>query len=100
MKIKVIDKPYQEVMALPRAPHKSPRKPSRLMHAVMRIASIPDLRDVGFTYESIGMERAGKGPWLVLMNHSSFLDFEIVSRILFPRPVILLTERRHPFPNG
>lgn len=86
MKIKVIDKPYQEVMALPRAPHKYPRKPSRLVHAVMRIASIPDLRDVGFTYESIGMERAGKGPWLVLMNHSSFLDFEIVSRILFPRP--------------
>lgn len=32
------------------------------------------------------MERAGKGPWLVLMNHSSFLDFEIAAKILWPRP--------------
>ena len=86
MKIKTLEKTYEEVMALPRAEHKPPRRPSRLLHAVMRLASIPDLRDVGFTYESIDMERAGNGPWLVLMNHSCFLDFEILSRILFPKP--------------
>jgi len=85
MKIRVQNKSYEEVMALPRAPHKVPGRPSALLHTVMRLASIPDLKDVGFTYESVEMERAGKGPWLVLMNHSSFLDFEIVSRILYPK---------------
>ena len=86
MKIKTINKPYDEVVQLPRPPHKKPGKPSRLLHAMMRLASVPDLCDVGFTYECIRMERAGKGPWLVLMNHSSFLDFEILSRILYPKP--------------
>ena len=86
MKIKAKELSYDEVMSLPRAEHKSPRKPSRFLHAVMRLASIPDLRDVHFTYEKVEMQRAGNGPWLVLMNHSSFLDFEILSRILFPKP--------------
>lgn len=51
----------------------------------MRLASIPDLKSTQFSYESVNMERAGKGPWLVLMNHSSFLDFEIASKILWPK---------------
>jgi len=86
MKIRVLEKGYEEVMALPRATHKNPRKPSWLLHTVMRLGSSIDLKAVGFSYESVDMERAGKGPWLVLMNHSSFLDFEILSRILYPRP--------------
>ena len=33
------------------------------------------------------MERLGKKqPCLILMNHSSFIDLEIASTILFPRP--------------
>ena len=31
------------------------------------------------------MEKAGDGHWLVLMNHSSFIDLEIASTVLFPR---------------
>lgn len=85
MKIKTRNLSYSEVMALPRARHKHPRRPSLLLGAVMRAASALDLRDVNFSFEKVGMERAGKGPWLVLMNHSSFLDFEIASRILFPK---------------
>lgn len=51
----------------------------------MRLASTPDLHAVHFAYEKKNLERAGKGPWLVLMNHSSFLDLEIASKILFPK---------------
>ena len=86
MKIKTKDLAYEQVVALPRAEHKLPRKPSRLLHTIMRLASIPDLRDVAFEYEKVDLDRAGTGPWLVLMNHSSFLDFEILSRILYPKP--------------
>ena len=85
MKIRVLEKSYEEVMALPRAEHKYPARPSRLLHLAMRIGSGFDLRDVGFTYDATDLKRAGKGPWLVLMNHCSFLDFEILSKIMFPR---------------
>ena len=32
------------------------------------------------------MERAGEGPYLILMNHSCFLDLEIASAIFYPMP--------------
>ena len=86
MKIPVKTISYDEVVTLPRAGHKLPRRPSRLLHTIMRLGSNIDLNDVGFTYEKHGLDRAGNGPWLVLMNHSSFIDFEILSRILYPRP--------------
>ncbi|MCR5407778.1 MAG: 1-acyl-sn-glycerol-3-phosphate acyltransferase [Bacteroidales bacterium] len=86
MKIKVLNKTYDEVMGLPRVLHKYPGRPSFLLHTAMRAGSTVDLKAVGFTYESIGLKRAGKGPWFVLMNHCSFLDFEILSRILYPKP--------------
>lgn len=85
MKIKKKNLSYPEVLDLPHAGHSNPRKPSFLLSAILRIIAVPDLRAVRFTYGSSGMERAGKGPWLILMNHSSFLDFEIAYRILFPR---------------
>lgn len=69
MKIRVLEKPYEEVIALPRAEHKYPRKPSRLLHLAMRIGSGFDLKAVNFTLDKSGLDRAGKGPWLVLMNH-------------------------------
>ena len=51
----------------------------------MRVAAIPDLRQVKFAYTKKNMEKAGKGPFLILMNHSSFLDLEIASKIFFPK---------------
>ena len=51
----------------------------------MRTLSAFDLRATGFTYTTDNMERAGTGPWLVLMNHSSFLDLEIASHMI-PMP--------------
>lgn len=51
----------------------------------MRLLSSPELKAVGFSYEKVNMDRAGSGPWLILMNHSSFLDLEIASRMI-PMP--------------
>ena len=85
MKIKTKKANYEEVMALPRPEHKRPYKPSKLLAAVMRLAGNGDLKQVDFTYEKKNMEKAGDGPWLILMNHSSFLDLEIVSKIMYPK---------------
>ena len=85
VKIKTCKMDYDEVMALPRPSHKKPKKPSRILSLVMRTASIPDLRQVKFAYTKKNMEKAGKGPFLILMNHSSFLDLEIASKIFFPK---------------
>lgn len=85
MKIKTCKMDYDEVMALPRPSHRKPKKPSRILSLVMRVAAIPDLRQVKFSYTKKNMEKAGKGPFLILMNHSSFLDLEIASKIFFPK---------------
>lgn len=85
MKIRTMEKSYDEVMALPRMEHQKPLKPSTFLSLVMRAAAIPDLIATHFKYEKINMDKAGEGPWLILMNHSSFLDLEIVSKIMFPK---------------
>lgn len=85
MKIKSTQMSYEDVMKLARPEHKKPCKPSLLLGTVVRLASIPDLMQVGFTYEKENMEKAGDGPWLILMNHSSFLDLEMVSKMMYPR---------------
>ncbi len=85
MKIKTRRKSYDEVIQIPKAAHIKPMKPSPVLRSIMKIASGPDLRAVDFSYETGGLERAGDGPWLILMNHSSFLDLEIASHII-PMP--------------
>lgn len=90
MKIKTIKMDYDEVMTLPREPHIAPKKPNMIFRTVMRLAGIPDLLATGFTYEKADMEKAGDGPWLILMNHSAFIDLEIASRILYPKPYCIV----------
>ncbi len=87
MKIKIIDKSYDEVMKIKRAKHKRPRKPTPFFRALVRIAARGDLKKTHFKFERIGMERLGRTePALFLMNHSSFIDLEIVPTILKGRP--------------
>lgn len=86
MKINTATKRYSEVMSLERPAHRHPGKPSFLMQTIIWAASAIDLTKTRFVFEKKHMDRAGKGPWLVLMNHSSFLDFEIATRILWPHP--------------
>ena len=87
MKIKVTDKSYEEVMALPREEHRKPLKPSIFFRTLLKILSSADLKATNFHCRSIGMERLGADePCLILMNHSSFIDLKIASTILYPRP--------------
>ena len=86
MKIKVKWLPYEKVMALPRSKHRNPLKPLFLLQLVVRVLAIFDLFPTKFTYETHGMEKIGKKePCLILMNHSSFIDLKIASKIFFPK---------------
>lgn len=88
MKIKTQKKSYDEVKALPRGKHINPKRPSRFLQAGFRLASAPELKQVHFTCERIGMERLGKEePCLVLMNHSSFIDLKIALTLMKGRPL-------------
>ena len=87
MKTKFIEKSYSEVMAIPKRKHKKPIKPNMLFRTLLKLVSLPDIIKTGFKCNLIGMERLKKNePALFLMNHSCFLDLEIVPSLLYPRP--------------
>ena len=93
MKIKVEDKNYADLLVekedqrAKHKKHKNPIKPNMFFRTLMRLVSVPDLLSTHFKLERKGMERLEKGqPALVLMNHSSFIDLEIVARVMYPRP--------------
>ena len=87
MKIKVTEKPYSEVIALTPKKHKRPLRPNIFWRVLLKLVSLPDLIATGFSVKRIGTEKLKrKEPCLFLMNHSSFIDLEIVVSILFPRP--------------
>lgn len=86
MKIKTAKMKYEDVLAIPVPEHKKPVRQAFVFRVLLRLLSIMDLRSTHFTCKKIGMERLGKDePCLVLMNHSSFIDLEIASTVLFPR---------------
>lgn len=92
MKIKVINKSYDEVMAIKRQKHKRPQKPNMFFRTLMRVVAAPDLSKTHFKAEKIGMDRLKKKePALYLMNHSSFIDLEIVAKLLYPNPFNIIT---------
>ena len=87
MKIKVKEKAYSEIMAEPQEKHIKPKRPNMLFRTLLKLVSLPDLIATDFKVERIGMDKLGKKePCLFLMNHSSFIDLEIISSILYPRP--------------
>lgn len=90
MKTRVKEAEYEKVMALPREPHRLPQRPGMLFRTLMRVLGAPDLRQTDFTFTQKDMDKAGEGPWLILMNHSAFIDLEIAARILYPRPYCII----------
>ncbi|MBQ8322070.1 MAG: 1-acyl-sn-glycerol-3-phosphate acyltransferase [Clostridia bacterium] len=87
MKIKVTEKSYEEVVAIPREKHKRPIKPNIFFRTLLKLVSLPDIIATHFKCRRIGMEKLKKNePALFLMNHSCFLDLEIVPTVLYPRP--------------
>ncbi len=86
MKIRTVKKDLAAVMAMPRGKHQKPLHPNFLLHSAIRLASLPDLWATRFQYTAEGMEKVKGQPCLILMNHSSFIDLMIASRIFWPRP--------------
>lgn len=89
MTIKIIDKPYREIIeeSKIKRKHKRPIKPNILFRTLMKLLSISDIRATNFKYEKVGMERLGRGESaFYIMNHSSFIDLDIVAHILYPKP--------------
>ena len=86
MKIKTENRSYDEVAALPSWVHKKPKKPSKLLAKVAHAGLKGELKKVGFTCTKVDMERAGDGPWMILMNHCSFTDLAIAFEVLKGRP--------------
>ena len=86
MKIKTKTLSYDEAVKLPSWEHIKPKKPSKLLASVCRIATGGELKQTHFTALKKDMEKAGDGPWLILMNHSSFTDLAIAFEVLKGRP--------------
>ena len=73
-------------MAMKKAKHQKPWKQYKFFGWLLKFVSSFDLKATNFKYREIGMEKLGKKePCLVLMNHSSFIDLEIISTVLYPR---------------
>ena len=86
MKTKTKKASYESVMQMPRQKHKNPPKPSKLFATLINILARFDLRKLKFEYTLNDNGVLKNGPCLVLMNHSSFIDLEIASKILYPKP--------------
>ena len=91
MKIDTRTLPYEEVLKLPRLKHRDPRKPSRFLATVVRIASMPTLLKTKFSYTTERMELVGDQPCLILMNHCSFTDMKLAYGIFYPKPFGIVT---------
>lgn len=90
MKIKIKKITYEEALSIPIPTRKKLPRPNFLFKCLIRLLSIPDLMATKFSYTTSGMEKAGKGPYLILMNHSSFIDLKIASKIFFRKPYYIV----------
>lgn len=92
MKINVKDVDYGELIKLADKRHENPKRPGKFLATVIRMLAIPDMLATRFAFREIGMEKLDRyEPCLILMNHSSFIDLEIAYRLLYPRPLSIVT---------
>ena len=92
MKIKTVKKSYAEVMNMEREHHPHPMPSTAFFRWLMKVAAAKDLRDADFSYEEIGMEKLAKNePAFILMNHSSFIDIEMIPHIFSKRRFNIVT---------
>jgi len=86
MKIKMLEKSYDEVMALKTPKYFKPKKTNLFWQTLLKIICKIALLPSRFTHTEVGMEKLGKDePALILMNHAAFTDFEIAYSMLYPR---------------
>ena len=92
MKIKVLPKSFSEVENIKAYQNKTPCKQTAFWRLIMRMVAKKDLEDCHFSYETEGMEKLSKGePCLILMNHSSATDLEMVAEIFHDREFHIVT---------
>lgn len=86
MKIKVLEKSYDEVMAINPKKHYNPKKTNIFWQSLTKVLSKITLASSHFTHKEVGMEKLKKNePALILMNHSGFTDFKVAYSMLYPR---------------
>ena len=87
MKIKTKAMPYEQVLSLAPYVHEKPRKQSVFFRKLIKVLSDFELWRANFSVQSIGMEKLlPDQPCLILMNHSSFIDLEIIGSLFSDRP--------------
>ncbi len=91
MKIKIRNTSWEKLESLPKIPYHKPLPPLFLLRLLIRALSIPQLLETRFSYEDLRGDRKEEGPYLILMNHSSFLDLKMASKILFPHPYAIVS---------
>ena len=85
MKISTKKVPFEYIEKIKKPKHRPPLRPMFLLTLIVRIGAIFDLFSAKFKYTTERMEKTKGKPCLILMNHSSFIDLKIVSKIMFPR---------------
>lgn len=86
MKIKVSCKSYDEVCGINIGNHEKPVRQSAFFRHLIRFLSRGEMKAVNFEYTASGMEKLGKDePCLILMNHSSFTDLQIIGTLFYRR---------------
>ena len=61
MKIRVINKSYEEVLNMPQYKYKKPRHQLGILRPILKVVCWFLLKLNGFTYEKIGMDKLKKG---------------------------------------
>ena len=91
MKIKTKELSYEEVLALPKPEHKKPKRPNWLFRTLVRSLAQGDLMATHFKQTKDLSNDEDGGPYLILMNHSSFIDLKIASAMLYPKPYCIVS---------
>ncbi len=86
MKIKTKKVSYDYAVGHMHSLHIKPKRPNLLFRTLVHALAKADLKDADFSYTYDERAKAAIGPYLILMNHSSFIDLEIVSEIFYPMP--------------
>ena len=85
MKIKILEKSYDEVIKIDPPKHYKPKKTNIFWQSLTKVLSKCTLSS-HFTHNEVGMEKLKRNePALILMNHSGFTDFKIAYSMLYPR---------------
>lgn len=90
MKIKTKEVSTEYALAVKNPKRKKPLKPNIFFRTLIRLLSVFDLMSANFSYVKKDLEKAGEDPYLILMNHSSFLDLKIASKILYKKPYSII----------